>query len=242
MATDVKPRSNRLLVIVGIAIALVASGLNLALSRAQGASGPGGGARTEQVVIATKEIPAATQLTKEVLGTLKFSSDQVPPGAFPTVDSVVGKFSAITIHQNQVLADNLVVQDATQAKTPKQPYLDIPKGQVAMQIPTGELVGVGGYVQPEDRIDIIVTQDRVTKTAFKNLRILRVGPAGSANTRGVSSSFTVTVPLPQAEELKYLIENLSYKYVLKSVQDYDKSDPATTGVTKDTFTGTYGLR
>ncbi len=242
MATDVKPRSNRLLVIVGVAIAVGASLLNLALAHTPAGSGGGGGGRSVQVVVAAKEIPAATQLTKDMLATTKFSTDQVPPGAYPAVDAAVGKFTAITIHQNQVLSDNLVVQSADKVATPKQPYLDIPKGQVAIQIPTGELVGVGGYVQPEDRIDIIVTQEKITKATFTNLRILRVGPAGSANTRGISSSFTITVPLAQAEQLKYLIENLSYKYVLKSVQDYDKPDPVTTGVTKESFTANYGLR
>jgi hypothetical protein len=82
----------------------------------------------------------------------------------------------------------------------------------------------------------------ITKATFKDLRILRVGPAGSANARGISSSFTVTVPLSQAEELKYLIENLSYKYVLKSVQDYAQGDPDTAGVTADSFSGSYRLR
>jgi pilus assembly protein CpaB len=233
--------------ILGVAVFVGALLLNLALGRTP-AGGGGGPARSIQVVVAAKEVPAATQLTKDMLQAVKFSPDQIPTGTYAAVESVVGKFTAISLHTNQVVSDNELVTSASAVQTPKQPYLDIPKGQVAIQIPTGELVGVGGYVQPEDRIDIIVTStpkgatQPITKATFKDLRILRVGPAGSANARGISSSFTVTVPLSQAEELKYLIENLSYKYVLKSVQDYAQGDPDTAGVTADSFSGSYRLR
>jgi pilus assembly protein CpaB len=250
MATDVKPKGNRLLMILGVAVFLGALLLNLALGRTP-AGGGGGPARSIQVVVAAKEIPAATQLTKDMLQAMKFSPDQIPTGTYAAVESVVGKFTAIPLHTNQVVSDNELVASASGVQTPKQPYLDIPSGQVAMQIPTGELVGVGGFVQPEDRIDIIATQPKdpsigvpneITKTTFKNLRVLRVGPAGSANTRGISSSFTVLVPLAQAEELKFLIDKLSYKYVLKSVKDYDQADPGTAGVTPTSFASAYGMR
>ncbi len=242
MATDVKPKGNRLLVILGVAAFVAAFALLLALGQSAAGRSSGGAARSVQVVVAAREIPLATQVTKEMVQTTKYAPDQVPPGTFPSVDAVVGKFTGVAIHLNQVLADNLLVNQASDVKAAKQPYLDIAAGQVAIQIPTGEMIGVGGYIQPEDRIDIIVTQDRITKTAFKNLRILRVGPAGSANARGISSSFTVTVSLPEAEQLKYLIENLSYKYVLKSVKDYDQLDPPTPGVTKESFTNIWGLK
>ena len=111
-----------------------------------------------------------------------------------------------------------------------------------MQIPTGELVGAGGYIQPDDRIDVIVTLGSTTKTAFSNLHVLRVGPAGGTNARGISSSLTVLVTLKQAEDLKYLIDNTSYKYVLESIKDYDVPAPDTGGGTDvNSFKATYHL-
>src|SRR3981081_889342 len=98
----------------------------------------------------------------------------------------------------------------------KRAFLPIPAGMVAMQIPTGELVGAGGYIQPDDRIDVIVTYQpkgatqQLTKTTFTNLHIVRIGPAGSANTRGISSSLTVIVSLKQAEDLKWTMDNTNY--------------------------------
>jgi len=243
LATEVKPKSNRILLIFGFVVAIVAFGLNLLLARTPGGGGSiAGGPKNIPVAVATKDIVASTQLTADLVSISFYSADQAPPFAFRAKDAVVGKYAAVPIHLNQPISDNLLVASAGQVPAAKQPFLEIPSGQVAMQIPTGELVGIGGYVQPDDRIDIIVTLGNTTKTAFKNLRILRVGPAGSANTRGISSSFTVLVTLQQAEDLKYLIDNTSYKYVLKSVKDYDVPDPDTSGTDQNSFKGTYRLR
>lgn len=241
MATEVKPKSNRLLMLFGIVCALGAFGLALMLGKTSGGNSGFGATKNIPVVVATRDIPPATQITTDMVTILYFSADQQPPFGFPSKDKVLGKYSAITIHQNEALSDNLLVASADKATVQKQPYLDIPTGQVAIQIPTGELVGAGGYIQPEDRIDIIVTLGATTKTAFHNLRILRVGPAGSPNTRGIASSLMVVVSLQQAEDLKFLIDNTNYRYVLKSVHDYDQPDPDTLGTDINTFKATYHL-
>jgi Flp pilus assembly protein CpaB len=251
LATEVKPKSNRILLIFGVFLAIVAFGGALLVGRTSGGTTAiGGGTKNVPAVVATKDIPASTQITADMVTVQDFSQDQAPPYAFRAKDLVVGKFAAIPIHTGAAIIDYDVVTDAGSVQPPKQAFLPIPAGMVAMQIPTGELVGAGGYIQPDDRIDIIVTATvgtaanakPMTKTTFTNLHIIRVGPAGGANTRGISSSLTVIVTLKQAEDLKYLLDNTNYKYVLKSVKDYDVPDPATTPTTSDNFASSYGLK
>ena len=243
MATEVKPKSNRILLIFGIFLAALAFGLNLLLARTpSGGAGFVGGPKNVPVVVALKDIPGSTEITTDMVTVQNFSTDQAPPFAFRAKDNVVGKFANVPIHLGQALSDNLLVNTAQDVQAPKQAYLSIPSGMVAMQIPTGELVGAGGYIQPDDRIDIIVTLGTTTKTAFSNLHVLRVGPAGGTNARGISSSLTVLVTLKQAEDLKYLIDNTSYKYVLESIKDYDVPAPDTGGGTDvNSFKATYHL-
>ncbi len=243
MATEVKPRSNRILLIFGFVVAIVAFGLNLLLARTNGGGASiSGGPKNVPVAVATKDIAPSTQITADMVTITFYSADQAPPFAFRAKDGVVGKYATVPIHVNQPISDNLLVTSAGAVQPQKQPFLEIPSGQVAMQVPTGELVGVGGYIQPDDRIDIIVTLNQTTRTTFKNLKILRVGPAGGANTRGISSSLTVIVTLQQAEELKLLLDQTNFKYVLKSVKDYDVPDPDTPGIDLNSFKLTYRLR
>ena len=254
MATEVKPKSNRILLIFGVFLAIVAFGGALLVGRTSGGTTVIGGGKTVDVVVATKDIAASTQITAELVTIQKFSEDQVPPFAFRAKDLVVGKYAALPIHANSAIIDYYVVSDAGSVQPAKQAFLPIPAGMVAMQIPTGELVGVGGYIQPDDRIDIIITASiypkgtnpadarPYTKTTFTNLHVIRVGPAGGANTRGISSSLTVIVTLKQAEDLKFLLDSTNYKYVLKSVKDYDQVDPSTSSTTEQSFIQTYHLR
>jgi Flp pilus assembly protein CpaB len=248
LATEVKPKSNRILLIFGVFLAIVAFGGALLVGRTGGGTNSlGTGPKNVPAVVATKDIPASTQITAYMVTIQNFSQDQAPPYAFRGKDLVVGKFAAIPIHTGAAIIDYDVVSDPSGVQPAKQAYLLIPAGQVAMQIPTGELVGAGGYIQPDDRIDVIVsyqptgaTQAR-TKTAFTNLHVIRVGPAGGANTRGISSSLTVIVTLKQAEDLKWALDNTNYKFVLKSVKDYDVPDADTTPTTDQSFIQTYHL-
>ena len=254
MATEVKPKSNRILLIFGVFLAIVAFGGALLVGKTSGGgTSIGGSAKTVDVVVATKDIAASTQITADLVTISKFSEDQTPPFAFHSKDLVIGKYAAIPIHANSAIIDYFIVSDAGSVQPAKQAFLPIPSGMVAMQIPTGELVGVGGYIQPDDRIDIITTAQvfpaghpekatAETKTTFTNLHVIRVGPAGGTNTRGISSSLTVIVTLKQAEDLKFLLDNTNYKFVLKSVKDYDQVDPSTTPTTDLSFTATYQFR
>ncbi len=242
MATEVKPRSNRILLIFGVFLAALAFAGALLLGRTPGGGNALGGAKNVQIVVATKDIPVSTQITTDMVDVQNFSADQAPPFAYRSKDLVVGHFAALQIHTGQAIYQDLLVSSAGDVPAPKQDYLKIPAGMVAMQIPAGELVGAGGYIQPDDRIDIIVSLGATTKTAFTNLRILRVGPAGSPNARGITSSYTVLVTLKQAEDLKFLIDQTNYKYVLKSISDYDKLDPDTgTGTDLNSFKRDYHL-
>jgi pilus assembly protein CpaB len=248
LATEVKPKSNRILLIFGIFLAALAFGLNLLLARTPGGgTAIGTGSKNVPAVVAVKDIPASTQITADMVTVQQFSSDQAPPYAFRAKDLVVGKYAGVPVHANEAIIDYDLVNTAGEVQAAKQAFLPIPGGQVAMQIPTGELVGAGGYIQPDDRIDVIVSysppgaKNPKTKTAFTNLHVIRVGPAGGANTRGISSSLTVIVTLKQAEDLKWALDNTNYKFVLKSVKDYDVPDPDSAPTDIDGFSNAYHI-
>jgi Flp pilus assembly protein CpaB len=252
LATEVKPKSNRILLIFGFFLAIVAFGGALLVGRTGGgANSFTAGPKNVPAVVAVKDIPASTQITADLVTVQQYSADQAPPFAYRSKDVVVGKYAAIPIHAGSAIIDYDIVADQSGVQPAKQAFLPIPKGMVAMQIPTGELVGIGGNIQPDDLIDIIVSYNPkptdpkskiVTVTTFTNLKIIRVGPAGAANTRGITSSLTVIVSLQQAQELKWLLDNTNYKYVLRSVQDYPTPEVGTVATDIDQFNSTFHVR
>ncbi|MHB8510254.1 MAG: CpaB family protein [Candidatus Dormibacteria bacterium] len=257
MATDVKPRSNRLLMVLGIVLAVVAFLLVLLLGGGNKSGGAGTGSRTKDVVVAMVDIPAQTAISEQLLKVVKFADDQLPLGYISVIKcppkppaggctDAIGQFAAVTIPKGAILSSNVLVSTLADISVPK-PVLAIPSGQVALPIPAGgELQAAAGFIQPGDKVDILEQPAGSTpglwKITVQNLVIQRVGPLGSPNTQGLSSSYMVYVTPQDAEYLSYLFANGTYKYLLRSQKDHeDNTVVSTTGVGQKEFFQKYNL-
>jgi Flp pilus assembly protein CpaB len=158
-----------------------------------------------------------------------------PPQSFTRVADVTGRGARVNIPAGMALSANLVAPSGDLISSSDVAYLPIPKGWVAVTVPTGEQVGVGGYVQVGDRITMLATINTqllgqspgrsVVLTVFRDVNVLRVGPAtGNANSAGstgvVTSSLTVLMTACDSEYLFWLLNNASMKYELESFTDY----------------------
>jgi pilus assembly protein CpaB len=259
LAAEVKPRSNRLLMVMGIVVAVVAFLLVIFVGGNRSTNAPSG--KTQAVVVAAVDIPVGTQISDQVVKVVQYPVEQVPLGYHDTIRcpktpppgcvDVVNEFAAVAISKNTPLTDNVLVVSLSKLPPVKKPYLDIPSGQVALSIPAGgELVAVGGFIQPDDRVDVLASglPDQKAgswKAVIQNLRIVRTGGVTAPNTQGLATSYIVYVSLDDAENLSYLFTTGTYKFVLKSQLDSkpeDKMGPATSpGATKESFNSKYAV-
>jgi Flp pilus assembly protein CpaB len=219
VATEVKRRNNKVIVIVGVVIALVAFGLSLYVSHS-GSGNAAGAGQTVPVAVAKTDLLQGSQITADSITVVPYAVAQVPVGASPDGASLVNKFLSVGITKNTPLTPNLLVADAKAAAAAAltvQP-LDIHPGFVAMAIPTDggggsadkaspEIVSVGMWVQPEDHIDFVVdTGQGSVRYAFQDVRVLKVGNQAASAAGGASATvFVVELPRAQAEEMAYLI-------------------------------------
>jgi len=188
--------------------------------------GTTGGTR---VVVASHDIKARTVITASDLTLASFNP--APPQAFTAVKDVAGRGARVDILSGQPVSANLVAPSGDLLSSSDVAYLPIPRGWVAVTVPTGEQVGVGGYVQVGDRITILGTINtsafgqspgrNVVLTVFRDVDVLRVGPANGGSTTGVvTSSLTVLMTGCDSEFLFWLLNNASLKYELESYTDY----------------------
>jgi Flp pilus assembly protein CpaB len=155
----------------------------------------------------------------------------VPHQAFFDVKLVEGKGARVDIPADAPVTSNLIAQSPDLLSSSDVTYLPIPTGFVAVQVPTSELVGVGGYVQLGDRITVLATINTsvfgvspgvsVVRTVFKNLYVIRVGPASATNApTQLTSSLTVLMTACDSEYMDWLLNNAILKYTLESYKDY----------------------
>jgi Flp pilus assembly protein CpaB len=139
---------------------------------------------------------------------------------FSTVKDVAGMVPLVKITSGQALTANDVARPNT-ALGGQSEYLPIPKGYVALTIPTSEQQGVANNIHEDDYIAVIATVAGLgkvaSKTIFTNLHVIRVGTPGPNSS---PSSLTVVVTECQAEVITWFLAYASLKYTLLAYQDY----------------------
>jgi Flp pilus assembly protein CpaB len=222
-----RPRRGRTYIVVGAVLAV------LAFATAAGlASLPllfPGGSNGTKVVVAKTNITARTRIQASDLELSTVTP--VPPESFSNVKSVAGKGARVDIPAGSPVTANLIADAPDLLSASDTTYLPIPSGFVAVTVPTSEQVGVGGYVQVGDRITVLATVNTsifgakspapVVRSVFKDLAVIRVGPAEAANGGAqVTSSLTVLMTACDSEYLFWLLNNAVLKYALESFKDY----------------------
>jgi pilus assembly protein CpaB len=220
-----RPRRGRLYIVVGAILAVLAFATAAGLASLPLFKGSTSGTR---VVVAKNTIPARTKIQASDLELGAISP--APPQAFLDISAVAGKGARVDIPAGLPVTANLITSAGDLLSSSDVAYLPIPSGYVAVTVPTGELVGVGGYVQLGDRITVLATINTslfgsgsvpVVRTAFRDLDVIRVGPASTgSSTSQVTSSLTVLMTGCDAEYLFWLLNNATLKYTLESFKDY----------------------
>jgi pilus assembly protein CpaB len=223
-----RSRRGRTYIIIGTALAV------LAFATAAGvASLPyffSSGAIGTKVVVAKNAISARTQIQASDLTMAVITP--VPKLSFTDIRAVEGKGARVDIPAEAPITANLIAQSPDLLSSSDVTYLPIPQGFLAVQVPTSELVGVGGYVQVGDRITVLATINTsvfgaapgvsVVRTVFKNLYVIRVGPASATNAAAqLTSSLTVLMTACDSEYMYWLLNNAILKYTLESYKDYE---------------------
>ena len=189
-----------------------------------------------RVVVAATDIQARQPITLEMLtlNTLPASAVQQDK-AFLRLQDLNDYAAIVNIYKGQPITSNLVVANGADALGAAQStYLPIPKGYVAIALPTNELVGAAGYISQGDYIDVLASVNTgqfsnvnphvVVETVFVRLYVLRVGPQSvvphQGQPQGVSSSLTVLMTLCDAQYMDWLLLNATLKYAIIAYPDY----------------------
>lgn len=193
---------------------------------------------TQNVVVATMDIPADTRVTSAMIEIRKIATDAVHPEALKNFDDVVGYITKDRIIQGEQLLNSRIDQGVTEIDLAYK----VPDNMRAMTISTNETTSVGGYLTPGSRVDILVSYQQgvniTTYTQLQNIVVLAKGTNallnGEANPNGdksVTSSITLLVTPDQAQVLAYAIINGTINLTLRNPADQAKVNLSDYGTT-----------
>src|ERR1700676_2590398 len=188
-----RPRRGRLYIIIGAVLAVPALAGAAGLASLSLLQPNSSGTR---VVVARNDIGARTKIQSSDLQLSNINP--APKLAFTDVNQVAGKGARVDIPAGSPVTANLIAPASDLLSSSDVAFLPIPSGYVAVTVPTGEQIGVGGYPQVGDRITMLATLNTsvfgtspavpVVRTVFTNLDIIRVGPVSAQSGGGVASS------------------------------------------------------
>jgi Flp pilus assembly protein CpaB len=152
-------RRQRLIVVAGLVLALLAAGLTYLLLSNRAGGGPAPTPATRQVVVAAVDIPARTQITAEMVRLAALPESSAIARADTDPDAAVGQIAAVDIYAEQPIQPNLYGAGSASGLQILAPGETIAPDSpiwraVSVQVPKDR--AVAGLIKTGDHIDLFV--------------------------------------------------------------------------------------
>lgn len=192
---------------------------------------------TAQIVVAAVDLPLATKLRIEHLKLTDWPIGGLPPGALRDPKDAVDRIITSRVLEGEPISSGkLAAKDAGNGLAAL-----IPANMRAIAVRVDDVVGVAGFIHPDDRVDVIVTirpirpadSEPTSKVILQNVKVLAVGKEMDVSDRNRNQANPVTVAtlLVNPEESEKLALAASEGKLLLTLRSWtDTQAVATEGV------------
>jgi pilus assembly protein CpaB len=188
------------------------------------------------IVVAASPLRYGTEVTAKQLREIPWPAESLPPGAFKTVSDVlagsVKRVALAAMDPNEPVLAAKVTGPGQRGTL--STLLD--EGMGAVTVPVNEIVGVAGFVQPGDRVDILLTRrERAAAEAaaaqagaysdvvLQNVKVLAIGQLADerAEKPAVVSAVTLEVDQVSGQKLSLAAASGSLALMLRKAGDVE---------------------
>ena len=218
---------NRIMVVVGIAVLLaVLAGVG-AYKFLSGQSRVAEQARLQTVgiVVALVDIPLGSTINPNQVAVSPGRRTIYPKDAIADPKVVVGRVALRDFFRGEPVVESKLVP---LNKSTGLLSLKVPAGMRAFSIKVNEVVGVGGFIVPDSRVDVVVTtsptpnsQEKVSKIVLEDIRVLAAGQVIEQKENKPVTVNTVTLALlpEEAEKLALASNDGIIQLVMRNFAD-----------------------
>ncbi|HEY9426601.1 MAG TPA: Flp pilus assembly protein CpaB, partial [Gemmatimonadaceae bacterium] len=186
---------------------------------------------TVPVVVSLVDLPEGATIDRNMVTANPWPVPTIPAGAFSTPDSVVGRVTRVAVFKGEPIVPGRLAPVGT------GPGLEvkITPGKRAMALRINDVAGISGFIQPNSRVDVMVTltntkdgkAQQVAKLFMENMRVLSVGHEVQRDAQGKpinAATATIEVTPEEAERLAVAASQGSIQLVLRGYGDPDSID------------------
>ncbi|MEY4857547.1 MAG: CpaB: Flp pilus assembly protein [Gemmatimonadota bacterium] len=182
---------------------------------------------TQTVVVAAQDVSEGAALTRQALTVTELPLAAIPAGAFVSIDSVIERVARVAIFKGEAIVPGRLAPAGTTAGI----EVKISPGKRAMAVRIDDVTGLSGLMQPNSRVDVLVTlrdeenaAGRISKMFMSNMRVLSVGAQVERGADGqaiTAASAMLEVTPDEAERLAVAMREGSIQLVLRGYGDPD---------------------
>ncbi len=183
---------------------------------------------TRPVVVAAVDIAEGSALTAASMLVAQWPEVTVPAGVFDRPDSLLGRVARVPIFKGEPMVPGRLAPSGTTAGL----EVKITPGKRAMAVRIDDVAGLSGLIQPNSRVDVLVTirdqasvkLEQVSKLFMSNMRVLSIGTEVQRGADGKPISATTAaleVTPDEAERLAVAMREGTIQLVMRGYGDPD---------------------
>ena len=180
------------------------------------------------VVIAAVDVAEGASLTAASMTVAQWPEVTVPAGVFGRTDSLLGRVARVAIYKGEALVPGRLAPSGTTGGL----EVKIAPGKRAMAVRIDDVAGLSGLIQPNSRVDVLVTlrdlanekSEQVSKLFMSNMRVLSMGSEVQRGADGKATSATTAaleVTPDEAERLAVAMREGTIQLVMRGYGDPD---------------------
>jgi len=196
-------------------------------------------AANQDIVVAAQDIPPGTTINDEaikkgMIKTTPWPKNSIPAGAFSAPQQVLGKVNRVKILANEPILESRLAGEGAGLT------VRLEAGKRALAVGVNELIGVSGFIVPDDRVDVILTttpvgatQDaKIAKIIMQNKRVLSVAQSTEQKDGKPQLARSITLELTPEEVEKLTLASSEGQIALALRGLGDETEAKTMGSKK----------
>ncbi len=204
--------------------------------------------RRVKVVITTRPIAARSIIdASEVISTTR-PAGSLPPNSVALIEEVIGQVAMTALPANEPVPRTALAPPTVSLGM----AYAVPPHMRAVAVALDQLIGVGGFLQPGDHVDVVATftvnEMKVTKTVLQDVLLLAIGanvqpedinkPVDNKNsTTAVKQETNATLAVTPDQAEKLILAETGGKLRLTMRAQGDDTHVTLSGVRSDVLTG-----
>ena len=216
-----------------IALVIAVSGSYFLYNWMQAQQRPGKPAATDAapavatVIVAKVDLPGGTKLTPEMVKSAQFLESSVPQNHFSTIAEVTGRVVIAFLKQGDPIVAHRLAPTSVESGGVSA---IIQPGKRAIAVKGDKVIGLSGFINPGNRVDVLVTikdprqNVEKTKAVLENIPVLASGTQMIENDKGDPSPvdvYTLEVTPEEGEKLALAATRGKLQFMLRNAMDYD---------------------